>query len=181
MFIIQSGIVEITHTAEGDPFIIEKLYRGSIINHHSFLLNDDNDTDGKCATTVSAFALEYHDLEIIRNRISELDTEIKRIENHILEAENPIALDYIIKIPKEFRRKRDFKTEVKRNEVTVQLKNAVMQVWLKIKEQRQKPSMKDILKIAIQKKREAALRKQQGKSQKDEDREKRKNMKLQRK
>ena len=59
MYIIQSGMVEITHSAEGEPFIIERLYRGSIINHRSFLLNDDNDTDGKCATTVSAFALDY--------------------------------------------------------------------------------------------------------------------------
>ena len=104
MFIIQSGLVEVTHQAEGEPFIIERLYRGSIINHRSFLLNDDNDTDGKCATTVSAFALEYHDLETIRNRISELDTEIKKIENHLLGAENPIALDYIIKLPKEYRK-----------------------------------------------------------------------------
>ena len=126
MFIIQSGLVEVTHQAEGEPFIIERLYRGSIINHRSFLLNDDNDTDGKCATTVSAFALEYHDLETIRNRISELDTEIKKIENHLLGAENPIALDYIIKLPKEYRKKRDHRVEIKRNEVTVMLKNAVM-------------------------------------------------------
>ena len=81
MFIIQSGIVEVTHTAEGEPFVIERLLKGSIINLNSYLLNDDNDTDGRCATTVSAYALEYKDLEVIRNRNADLDTEIKKIEN----------------------------------------------------------------------------------------------------
>lgn len=80
MFIIQSGVVQITHYVEGEPFIIERLYRGSIINHRSFLLNDDNDTDGICATLVSAFALDYNDLQMIRNKVGDLDTEIKKIE-----------------------------------------------------------------------------------------------------
>jgi CRP-like cAMP-binding protein len=73
MFIIQSGFIEVTHVAEGEPFIIEKLYRGSIINHRSFLLNDDNDTDGKCGSTVSLFALDYTDIEGIRKKNAELD------------------------------------------------------------------------------------------------------------
>lgn len=111
---------------EGEPFIIEKLYRGSIINHRSFLLEDDNDTDGKCGSTVSVFYLEYRDLDAIRQRNAELDTEIKKIENKMLGAENPIALDYIIRHPKDKKKNREYETEIKRNELTVILKNAVM-------------------------------------------------------
>jgi len=81
LFIIQSGCVEVTHTVENEPFVIEKLCRGSIINHRSFLLADDNDTDGRCASTVVVFALDYAKLEKIRNRNQELDLEIKKIEN----------------------------------------------------------------------------------------------------
>lgn len=66
LYAIQSGVVEVTHYAEGESFIIEKLYRGSIINHRSFLLEDDNDSDGKCGSTVSVFYLEYSDLHAIR-------------------------------------------------------------------------------------------------------------------
>ena len=49
MYIIQSGVVEITHFMKGSKdkeFLIERLYRGSIINHNSFLLNDGIDTNG---------------------------------------------------------------------------------------------------------------------------------------
>ena len=50
------------HTVENEPFIIEKLYRESIINCHSFLLADENDSNAKCLTTVSAFVLDIDDL-----------------------------------------------------------------------------------------------------------------------
>lgn len=41
VFIIQNGMVEIYTTMEGEvDFIIERLYRGSVINHKSFLLRD---------------------------------------------------------------------------------------------------------------------------------------------
>lgn len=81
LYAIQSGYVEVTYTVENEPFVIEKLHRGSIINHRSFLLADDNDTDGKCGSTVSVFYLEYEDLDTIRQRNAELDLEIKKIEN----------------------------------------------------------------------------------------------------
>jgi hypothetical protein len=81
LYAIQSGFVEVTHSVEGESFVIEKLHRGSVINHRSFLLADDNDTDGKCGSTVSVFYLEYEDLDAIRQRNAELDNEIKKIEN----------------------------------------------------------------------------------------------------
>jgi hypothetical protein len=44
----------------------------------------------------------------------------------MLGAEYPIALDYIIKHPKDKRKNRDYEIEIKRNALTVMLKNAVM-------------------------------------------------------
>lgn len=99
MYIIQSGLVEITHYVEDEPFVIERLYRGSVLNHRSFLLNDENDTDGKCESTVSVFYIDYADMEQVRSRISQLNIEIKKIEGQLLGNPNPIALDYIIKVP----------------------------------------------------------------------------------
>jgi len=69
------------HYCEGEPFNIERLYRGSILNHHSFLLADENDTNARCASTVSVFMLAYDDLNLIRTRTAELDNEIKKIES----------------------------------------------------------------------------------------------------
>lgn len=89
------------HTCENEPFTIEKLYRESILNHHSFLLADDNDANAKCVTTVNVFVLDIDDLNQIRMRHLELDKQIKRIESEMIDKEAKIALDYIIKVPKE--------------------------------------------------------------------------------
>lgn len=44
----------------------------------------------------------------------------------MLDKEANIALDYIIKVPRDKRRKRPFEIENRRNHLTVKLKNAVM-------------------------------------------------------
>lgn len=67
----------------------------------------------------------------------------------MLEKEYPIALDYIIKVPKDIRKPRPFALENKRNHLTVKLKNAVMQQWLEIKETLKKPTIKDILQMVL--------------------------------
>ena len=62
MILIQDGIVEIAVQYDrrcGDQmFVIEKLGRGAIINHRSFMIRDEADTDFVCSTTVSAFVLK---------------------------------------------------------------------------------------------------------------------------
>ena len=63
MYLIQSGRVEITHFMKGtrdEEFLIERLERGSIVNHNSFLLNDGMDTNAYCRTSVSVFCLSIH-------------------------------------------------------------------------------------------------------------------------
>jgi hypothetical protein len=40
MYVVKSGIVEITIKVEGFNMAVERLYRGSVFNHRSFLLND---------------------------------------------------------------------------------------------------------------------------------------------
>ena len=64
MYIIQSGLIEICHDLDKEnEFIIERLYRGSIINHNSFLMNDAIDTDAKCKSNVSYY---YIDINMIK-------------------------------------------------------------------------------------------------------------------
>lgn len=59
MFIVKNGIVEITCPIEGQDLVIERLYRGSIINHRSFLIADRSDISCKCAQTMTLFYLTY--------------------------------------------------------------------------------------------------------------------------
>lgn len=48
MFVIKSGILEITVKVEGFNMAVERLYRGSVLNHRSFLVNDISDTRAYC-------------------------------------------------------------------------------------------------------------------------------------
>ena len=58
MIIIQNGMVEM-HTAmdNGVDFVIERLYRGSVINSKSFILRDKINVGARCATPVSLYYL----------------------------------------------------------------------------------------------------------------------------
>jgi len=40
MFIVKTGIVEITVKVEGFDMAVERLYRGSVFNHRSFLMGE---------------------------------------------------------------------------------------------------------------------------------------------
>lgn len=124
MYIIQQGEVQIEHRVDEEIFVIEKLTRGCILNHRGFLFADENDTNARCTTTVSVYALEIDDLENIRKDSPELDASVKKVEAELLSLPNAIALDYILKFPKERRLPRPWEVEVKRNHLTVQLKNA---------------------------------------------------------
>jgi len=108
MFIIQNGVVEIEHQVEGETFVIEKLTRGCILNYRSFLLADENDCNARCATTVTVYALEFDDFDNIRQSNEDLDAEVKKSEQYLLNLPNAIALDYILKYPKNGRSPRDW-------------------------------------------------------------------------
>mmetsp|Transcript_14562 Transcript_14562/g.10252 ORF Transcript_14562/g.10252 Transcript_14562/m.10252 type:complete len:106 (-) Transcript_14562:526-843(-) len=98
MYLVQSGTVEIvTYDDFKRPFIIERLGRGAIINHRSFLLKDEADTDFKCSTTMSAFVLSYEAMKKIKHRRHDFKNEYMKVKKEVLASE-PIALDYIFMV-----------------------------------------------------------------------------------
>lgn len=65
---IGEGVVEASCTYDRrvkQSFIIERLGRGAIINSQTFMLNDDEDTNFVCTTTVSAYMLSTKNFESI--------------------------------------------------------------------------------------------------------------------
>jgi len=64
----------------GKEFIIERLYRGSVVNHNSFLMNDGIDTDAKCKTIVSYFFIHISTIKYLRQKHIELDQALTRQE-----------------------------------------------------------------------------------------------------
>lgn len=57
MFVVKNGIVEITVKIEGFNLAVERLYRGSVFNHKSFLLSDLTSTTAECTQSMTLFYL----------------------------------------------------------------------------------------------------------------------------
>lgn len=101
MYVIQSGLVEIVHKLDkGQEFVIERLYRHSVINHNSFILDDGIDTDAKCKTIVTCYYMDIDTVKRLRKRYQALDRALTKVEQVLIyeNIEEP-ALDYIIRDP----------------------------------------------------------------------------------
>ena len=142
MFLIQEGIVECTSTYDKDQnFVIERLGRGAIINHRSFLLQDDADTDFKCYTTVSVFVLTYDKLSAVKKRRKDLKEAKASVSASQLKPVYPLALDYIMHCFDED----DYENKLRKNMLRVKLKNAIMQTWSETKKSNSPKSISDII------------------------------------
>ena len=102
MYLIQSGCLEIRTMADkGDIFAIERLYRGSIINHNSFLLKDEMDTDAICVTNLYTYSISIDKVNKLRDKYKELDDALDNQERIIVggASKREPAIDYIIDDP----------------------------------------------------------------------------------
>ena len=99
LFLIQQGIVEVAieydKRREGQNFVIERLGRGAVINHRSFFIKDDADTDFVCRTSVSTFMLTSEKMNEIKSKKIDLEQAKKVVKGELLEPHDPVALDYI--------------------------------------------------------------------------------------
>ena len=165
MYVIQSGLVEIVHKMDnGQEFVIEKLYRGSVVNQNSFLMSDGIDTDAICRTAVSYYYIDINKVKQLRAKSRELEDQLIQKEMQLVNpnAREP-ALDYIIKDPYSnqhfFKNSKtgelvhDYNEEERRRKLTVKLKNAIMIYWLDVKEARKKPTFDEIIQDLLKKKR----------------------------
>ena len=99
MFVIQDGIVEVACKYAPkieEEFVIERLGRGSIINHRSFMVEDDADTDFRCLTAVSCFELSVEKLKEIKEKKEDMRSAFRHVEEEVFKPIYPLALDYII-------------------------------------------------------------------------------------
>jgi hypothetical protein len=166
--IIQNGMVEVYTTMDnGVEFVIERLYRGSIINHRSFIIEDKIDVSARCQMPVTLFYILWEKMVEIKEGCPILTKKIDAVELQLINKENPIALDYIISRDISVikgKKKRSRKDQAYRDKLTVKLKNAVMYHICKARVLKRIPNFNEILNMAIQKKKremQAARRKQQ--------------------
>ena len=98
MYLIQSGCLEIVIDSDKTfTFVIERLYRGSIINQNSFLMDDEMDTNAFCKTNLHVFSITRQKVQELRQKYIELDKALDKQERHLLsDMKNEPAIDYII-------------------------------------------------------------------------------------
>ena len=97
-----------------DIFVLEKLFRGSIVNHNSFLMNDDMDTDALCKTNLNVYFIHIDRVNALREKYNELDQALDVIERDLVDInKREPAIDYIVvdelsnKIAKKDKTKKD--------------------------------------------------------------------------
>ena len=161
-------MVEVYTTMDnGVEFVIERLYRGSIINHRSFIIEDKIDVSARCQMPVTLFYILWEKMVKIKDECPNLSKKIDNVEIQLINKENPIALDYIISRDSTIlktKKKRSRKDQAHRDRLTVKLKNAVMYHICKTRILKRIPNFNEILNMAIMKKKremQAARRKQQ--------------------
>ncbi|CDW83695.1 cyclic nucleotide-binding protein [Stylonychia lemnae] len=154
MFVVKNGIVEISCQIENQELVIERLYRGSIINHRSFLVADKSDISCKCAQTMTLFYLTFDQIKRLRMKNSKLNQEILAIESSVKAKENPYIIDYIMSRGVQHNVNRSREVEDKRNDLTCTLKNMVLYHLINFKIAQKKPSFKEVIAQVIRKKKE---------------------------
>ena len=81
MQVIQNGMVEIYTTMDnGVEFVIERLYRGSVINHRSFITEDKIDVSARCQMPVTLFYILWEKMIAIKEECPVLSKKIDNIE-----------------------------------------------------------------------------------------------------
>ena len=99
LILIQQGIVEVAvkydRRRDDQYFVIERLGRGALINHRSFMVEDEADTDFVCRTTVSCFVLHFDKFKELLGRRQDLRLAKQDVETELLKSHMPLALDYI--------------------------------------------------------------------------------------
>lgn len=158
MYLIQSGCLQIqTKMEKQQTFVIENLFRGSIINHNSFLMNDEMDTDAFCKTNVHCYAITIDKVNYLREKYSEIEEALDKAERHLVSGNRrEPAIDYLIQdVEMQRHYKQDvksldlvhnYKEEMRRRKLTVLLKNTILTIWLEVKAKRNTPNMEDVVK-----------------------------------
>ncbi|CDW89695.1 UNKNOWN [Stylonychia lemnae] len=155
LFIVKNGIIDISISIDGHYLVVERLYRGSVLNPRAFLVGDISDIRAKCCQTQTLFYMTFDQMKKLSMKSQKLDQEITAIKNQVpsTNKDNPFIIDYILcKSVLDQSKYKDSKLENRRNMLTCQLKNAVLVKLTNLKRLKNKMSFAQIIQLIIKKK-----------------------------
>jgi len=98
------GVIEIYTTGEGGhEFVIEKLFRGSIINYRTFFMEDDGKLYYRFGKNSICSTIHYKDFASIFPKHRELKRKFIKFKRHVITEDKPFPLDYIMELPDHLR------------------------------------------------------------------------------
>ena len=113
-------------------------------------MDDISDTDFKCRTSVSAFTLKTDAIKRLMNKHPNLKNTVHSLMKKLHGKE--IALDYIIH--NNAKTAEEYEAQLRRNQLRVKFKDAIMRLWSKYKEDHKKPSLNYLVKKMMKEKKD---------------------------
>ena len=104
LFFLQDGVIEIYfRTEDGNDFVIEKLFRGSIINYRVFFMKEDSKVYYKFGRNSTVSILPIDTMNEIYPRHPVLKKKFTQFIKETMEKHKHIILDYKMNLPKHLR------------------------------------------------------------------------------
>lgn len=100
LYFLQSGIIEVYTQFEGKEFVIERLFRGSIINYRTFFMEDRAICELRFAANSILKALKKERMEEICAKYPRsLGKTFSHYKLKIIKEQKSIPLDYVMVLP----------------------------------------------------------------------------------
>lgn len=98
---MQDGVIEIyTETENEFEFVLEKLFRGSIVNYRTFFMEEDGKVFYRFGRNSILYVLSIDVFEEILPRHKDLQRKFNNFKKNTLLKDKPYPLDYIMNMPK---------------------------------------------------------------------------------
>lgn len=100
LYFLESGIIEVYTEFEGSEFVIERLFKGSIVNYRTFFMEEKGVVNLRFAMPSVLKALSKQKMQEIADNHPNLKTAFNKYKLKIAKDSKSIPLDYIMALPK---------------------------------------------------------------------------------
>ena len=142
LLFIDDGILEVYTHFEANEFILERLGRGTALNHRAYFMKDSMYVNIRCIKEAKVLSLPLERMKeiIARWPDKKFSTEMLYFQNRILKQEKKFSLDYIVKMPK---------SKVPDDVIDREnrLKNICMNFVIDIRDRKKRPKLSDFMAV----------------------------------
>lgn len=153
MLFIQNGILEVYAEIEKQEFIIERLYKGSIINHRTFFQQEQATLYIRVTDDAVVYALPIQKMNSICSKHKMLEEKFLKFQTKINIDSKIFHIDYILNLPEELR---NAKYKAEQQEKVSRLmeiqKNVVMTIIMEVRKKKERLGLKDLIMVSMKKK-----------------------------